>query len=822
MTISTAQAPPAAIAGLSLVGAAEAALREKYPPRTVPDTWPATSEPPERIIQRLGEAPMRSPVKSTRQARQRGARYILEWLKSFPGDSWQQRWQASPAPSDSQKWVGVIGEWAAQHGLNPAPGAVRSGMLAMICADVLRPDVRWMAFRTSRFLREAMAEWRDPEGFSRLQAVAGPEIWPSQMGFHARTQVSLIMAAKGGRISDITVGDCLEVINAQDDVKAVSIDGTLFYLWLRALGTFPPDAPTTLRSVKQQTGQVSIGRLVDRYQLKCKPIRDLLVDYLTERQPALDYTSLEDLSRSLAARFWADLERHHPGINSLNLDPGVAAAWKTRLQNKTLRRRQPDGTVIDVTSPRVNVAPLLAPIRAFYLDIAQWAAEEPARWGPWVARCPITQAEAVFKKGDKQRKARMDQRTRERLPVLPALVRAADQRLKDARTCLAVVREAPAGSSFTVLGQTYVKATGVRWGDPDRTTVVYDETGKRHDLGMTENRAFWAWATIEFLRHTGVRIEEMLEASHHSIIQYKLPTTGEIVPLLQIAPSKTDEERVLLVTPELADVLSAIVSRVRDSGGAIPLVPSYDSTEKVWNPPMPLLFQWTVSGQARQVSPQTIRRSLTETLDSIGLTDAAGRPLHYQPHDFRRIFITDAILNGLPPHIAQVIAGHSNINTTMGYNTIYPAAVIEAHQAFIARRRGLRPGEEYRVPTAEEWESFLGHFERRKLSLGTCGRAFGTDCVHEHACVRCSNLRVDPHERPRLEEIRANLVDRIAEAEREGWFGEVDGLTVSLAAAEDKLAQLDAEQIRRTTVTDLGMPGFNQIAGRINVAGSGS
>lgn len=32
----------------------------------------------------------------------------------------------------------------------------------------------------------------------------------------------------------------------------------------------------------------------------------------------------------------------------------------------------------------------------------------------------------------------------------------------------------------------------------------------------------------------------MLEASHHSLIQYRLPTNGEVVPLLQIAPSKTD------------------------------------------------------------------------------------------------------------------------------------------------------------------------------------------------------------------------------------------------------------------------------------------
>ena len=50
---------------------------------------------------------------------------------------------------------------------------------------------------------------------------------------------------------------------------------------------------------------------------------------------------------------------------------------------------------------------------------------------------------------------------------------------------------------------------------------------------------------MEVLRSTGVRIEELLEISHHSLVQYRLPTTGELVPLLQIAPSKTDAERLL-------------------------------------------------------------------------------------------------------------------------------------------------------------------------------------------------------------------------------------------------------------------------------------
>lgn len=75
-------------------------------------------------------------------------------------------------------------------------------------------------------------------------------------------------------------------------------------------------------------------------------------------------------------------------------------------------------------------------------------------------------------------------------------------------------------------------------------------------------------------------------------------------------------------------------------------------------------------------------------------------------------------------------------------------------------------------------------------------------------------LRPEPDQRGRLVEIRDNLLARIIEAEREGWLGELEGLEVSLAGAQDKLAQLDAQQVRRNTVVELGIPTFHDIADR--------
>ncbi|MEU6019723.1 hypothetical protein ABZ826_39010 [Streptomyces sp. NPDC047515] len=162
-----------------------------------------------------------------------------------------------------------------------------------------------------------------------------------------------------------------------------------------------------------------------------------------------------------------------------------------------------------------------------------------------------------------------------------------------------------------------------------KTLAEDPATGQRRDLGREEDHASWAFAIVEVLRATGIRVEELTEPSHHSLIQYRLPTTGELIPLLQLIPSRTDIERLLGVSPELADVLSTIICRIRDTNGEVPRVPAYDHYERTWLPPSPLLFQRHRGGENRAISSGAIRKLLTTALADTGLTDSVtGGPLH--------------------------------------------------------------------------------------------------------------------------------------------------------------------------------------------------
>jgi integrase len=809
---------------------AASALLEKYPPRTVPDTWEATGLSRAALTGRLLAPPYAETPWQLRE-RRLALRRFLDWLEQYPGDTWQQRWQASGIASDGQAdWRPAAADWLAARGDTGSREkllkSVTFGLGQMIYAEAIRPGLAWVIASPVQFpLSREMPRLRDSSGFARLEACAARSGISDLSRRRAAEQLSVILAAKGGTLADITVGDCLEFMETQDTRHRETLTsgrGNSFYQLLHMMGLLPPDAPATLRMLNPRfQGQLTTAELIGQYDLTCIPVRDLLIGYLDQRQPSVDYATLHVLARSLGRLFWKDLETHNPGISSLRLAPDVAVAWKQRLAVKTVSSRDAAGNITVTTSERLSTASVLTAVRAFYLDIAEWAGEDPARWAQWAVPSPVRKEDIQPAKAAGRRKSRMDQRTRERIPVLPALVTAVDQAREDTAARLAAAMAAAPGDLFTAgsitLRRTVLTST---WGRSSSRAWAEDPvTGTRRDLTREENTAFWTWAAVEILRATGIRIEELIELSHHSLVQYRLPSTGELVPLLHIAPSKADVERLLVISPELADVLAAIIARVRNSAGAVPLVVAYDIHEREFTPPMPVLFQHRVGADSRPVSSASIRNWITSALEGTGITDTAGRPLAFKPHDFRRIFATDAIMNGMPPHICQLLMGHASITTTMGYKAVYPEEAISGHRAFIARRRELRPSEEYRSPTDSEWEEFLGHFERRRLALGDCGRAWGSSCIHEHSCIRCSLLRVDPAQKQRLEDIRGNLTARIAEAEREGWAGEAEGLKVSLSAANNKLAQVELSLARRAETVSLGLPSYRDTAAATLAAG---
>ena len=161
--------------------------------------------------------------------------------------------------------------------------------------------------------------------------------------------------------------------------------------------------------------------------------------------------------------------------------------------------------------------------------------------------------------------------------------------------------------------------------------------------------------------------------------------------------------------------------------------------------------------------------------------------------------------SGLPIHIGAALLGHLSIETTRGYTAVFDEDVVRHYQEFLSSRRKDRPNEEYRQPTPVEWQEFEEHFDNRKVELGSCGRPYGTPCVHEHACIRCPVLHVNPKMVGRLDEVEEDLLSRRERAQREGWRGEIEGLDLTLRFRRDKRAEVVRMQATTREVS-LAMP----------------
>ena len=732
---------------------------------------------------------------STREKRLMIVRMLLRHLEQFPGGTWQERWEASGLDEPGNPVRHLESTKARQS-------YITTGLKAVLAMRVIQPSLA--AFRANKFTGYQdifMPAQGDPLLADFVAHVARYRVTQVHRD-HALFDVAFMLTAHGLAFAELAPEvllshsrECrrlgLTTANIGDATRHL---GQVAWEVLHGMGRFPPDTPPKMKA-RILPGQRSIEELVDLRPVVNQQVRRLIIDYLTRRASDVDYSTLKNLARTLAHTFWQKIETINPAQSDLRISQAAYAQWKAGLG---LRENG---------KPRTDTEHILLQVRSFYLDLHSWAVEEPERWGPWAVPCPVPRSDLRgFGARRRRLQERTDDRTRQRQPLLPTLAAHVENRLEDTRAFLGTASSVPLGERFVHQGRSFQRLTEERSdyaGEP--VIQVRDTTdGKLIDITAAEETMFWDWATIEILRHTGIRIEELVELSHTSIRQYQRPD-GEVIALLVIAPSKTDRERVIPMSAELFHVIASVIRRHTRGGHAIPLLSRYDQHEKTWSAPMPFLFQRQRGGIRAVISPQRVLKLLSRRCEALAEHHAGFRNLTFTPHDFRRLFATELVNSGLPIHIGAALLGHLNIQTTRGYVTIFNEDVVRHYQEYLQRRRTLRPPEEYRNITDQEWGEFEEHFDKRKVELGSCGRPYGTPCAHEHACVRCPVLQVSPKMLPRLDELETDLQERRERAELEGWRGEIEGIDLTLSFLRAK--RDDAQRsLRLTRHVDLGMP----------------
>ncbi len=411
---------------------------------------------------------------------------VLDWLQDQAGNDWHSRWVASGADSQPRTWPSLTGATTITE-------AQAAGLTveALVILRAIAPSLPWL-LGVSRFrLQDDWTLHHDAAVFAALRKRLNADDCVDRgdtIGHLYRLSV--------------TTGRDLPALTAADfyaghrDLVRAGRRRNLDAAWrhLRQVGLLSGE-PEELCQVRAKP-RLTPAELVDRYGVHDVGMRRLLVEYLTERETTCDYTTLTSVALHVAKLFWVDLEAHEPGLRSLALSPEQARAWKKRVQTLPSGRQRTDWSAVARS------------VRSFYLDLSAWAQDDPARWAPWCAPCPIGNRE-LRKLAPRRRRrqiATMNARTRALSPLLPQLISSVARQLWFAEQRLAAATAAEPGAEFTVAGERWRRSPR-----PVRRQRYYqqydvtatDEAGRRVDLSKAEDRAFWTWATVEVLRHTG-------------------------------------------------------------------------------------------------------------------------------------------------------------------------------------------------------------------------------------------------------------------------------------------------------------------------------
>jgi hypothetical protein len=293
------------------------------------------------------------------------------------------------------------------------------------------------------------------------------------------------------------------------------------------------------------------------------------------------------------------------------------------------------------------VASTLMTVRGFYADLIQLAHEDPGRWAQWACRPPVSEAETkAYRKWRLALRSEMHQRTRARAVHVGALADVAERTHHRARTLLDAARAAPPGERFTVESATWRRIDGALHAQAHPRVLAVDTNGDpvgdTLDMVIEEEDAFWGFAVVEVLRHTGIRVEELLELTQLDLHNYDHsdPAVGKVL-LLHVNPSKQDRERMVVVPPELAAVFASMARRIRAAVGstdtALPALVAYDYGECINSEPLPFLFQRTAGrgfkGTTRPMNKAYVGRVLNKVARAAGLRGPDGTRLDYTGHD---------------------------------------------------------------------------------------------------------------------------------------------------------------------------------------------
>ncbi len=261
---------------------------------------------------------------------------------------------------------------------------------------------------------------------------------------------------------------------------------------------------------------------------------------------------------------------------------------------------------------------------------------------------------------------------------------------------------------------------------------------------------------ITVLRHTGLRIGELLDLELNHLVDYRSGGTWLRVPV-----GKLHNERSVPVD----DVaLAALEEWLAHRTGQRAQVHPRDGH----------LADFMFIERGRRLGETRIRQGLSNATARAGLTGPDGQPLRVVAHQLRHTWATELANAGMSMQALMTLLGHRSAEMTTRYARLASPTLKAAYdQAVgrIARRIPLAPAGRPAVPDHVEW--LASEMLKTRVAHGYCSRELAAEaCAYANICETCPNFVTTPDFAAALEAQLGDVRQLRKDADDRGWTSE--------------------------------------------------
>lgn len=279
---------------------------------------------------------------------------------------------------------------------------------------------------------------------------------------------------------------------------------------------------------------------------------------------------------------------------------------------------------------------------------------------------------------------------------------------------------------------------------------------------------------ITVLRHTGLRIGELLDLELDHLVDYGPNGTWLRVPL-----GKLNNERSVPVDDTALEALDHWLTQ-RPSHRAQP------------HPRDGHLADFIFVEGGRRLGMKRIQRGLRDAVVAAGVTGPDGRPLRVVAHQLRHTWATELANAGMSMQALMTLLGHRSPEMTIRYARLASPTLKAAYDQAagkIARRIPIAPVGRPATPERVEW--LASEMLKTRVAHGYCSRELAAEaCSYANICETCPNFAPSDDFAPAIQAQLTDIHQLRDDAEARGWTSETARHQRVITSLESHLRRL--------------------------------